>query len=192
MHPWQGALPTRLLPAQPTPRTREGGQEGGHVVHQQRHIHCVEPRLLQRRVVDGGAAAAPAREVRRGAAASWAARALCCHVPRSIMRIKAAVRRLASHPTHLWLTGLPTMPNTAVSRRCRCRPYMPLSCCSVGWPGAAARGGRRGRGVSGRGVSGAARGLCPGAHALRAARAAHPGTPGPAHPTRARARGPQT
>lgn len=39
--------------------------------------------------------------------------------------------------SHLWLTGLPTMPMTAVSCRCRFSPYMPLSCCSVGWPGAA-------------------------------------------------------
>lgn len=46
----------------------------------------------------------------------------------------------AALSTHLWLTGLPTMPMTAVSCRCCFSPYMPLSCCSVGWPGAAWQG----------------------------------------------------
>jgi hypothetical protein len=41
----------------------------------------------------------------------------------------------------LWLTGLPTMPSTAVSRRCAFSPYRELSCSRVGCPGAEARSG---------------------------------------------------
>jgi hypothetical protein len=43
--------------------------------------------------------------------------------------------------SHLWLTGLPTMPSTAVLRPCSFSPYKLLSCCRVGCPGAAGQPG---------------------------------------------------
>ena len=52
-------------------------------------------------------------------------------------RTRGAASWQPSQLAHLWLTGLPTMPSTAVSRRCCFSPYMPLSCCSAGCPGAA-------------------------------------------------------
>lgn len=103
------------------PHTCESAEERSHVVDQQRHIHCIQPRVLQRCVVDGGATAA----------GQWQS-----HMSEAGCGTSIPVAG-SNNGTHLWLTGLPTMPSTDVSCRCRLSPYKPLSCSRVGCPGAA-------------------------------------------------------